>query len=109
MRLVFLAVILAAKLMAVTILAKFAWIGDKGPRSHRRQFASAGFGSASYFRKPGYVDTSGTFSWALNVWNFKQINPECYSTSELFFGMSPWNLHFYLGGEGGDAASGKCP
>ena len=73
------------------------------------QFASAGFGYASYFRNPGYVDTSGTFSWALNVWDFKQINPECYSTSELFFGMSPWNLHFYLGGEGGDAASGKCP
>lgn len=73
------------------------------------EFAAAGFGFASYFRNPGYVDTSGSFSWAINVWNFKQINPECYSTSELFFGTSPWNLSFYLGGEGGDALSGKCP
>jgi hypothetical protein len=96
-------------MVAQFLLAKVAGVVDKAPGAHRRQFASAGFGYASHFRNPGYVDTSGTFSWALNVWNFKQINPECYSTSELFFGMSPWNLHFYLGGEGGDAASGKCP
>jgi len=66
-------------------------------------FASNGYGNASYFRNPYYINPSGSSYWADGAGNALPNANVCYTKSNLLSGASPWDRYFYLGGPGGEA------
>jgi hypothetical protein len=74
------------------------------------EFASAGWGYASYIRDPTFHE--GVFGpwYAADCFDLNPlacemgpVNAACYTRSELTIGLPPWGRYFYLGGPGGDA------
>jgi len=68
-------------------------------------YASAGFTYASFFREPYYYDAGGVSRWPDSTWTTNPVDPQCYATSAMFSGTSPWGRFFYLGGPGNEASN----
>jgi hypothetical protein len=72
------------------------------------EFASAGWGYASYVRDPSFQDSFYS-PWYPgdctdpNICYARPFDNNCYTRSTLTMGMPPWSRYFYLGGPGGDA------
>lgn len=68
-------------------------------------FASAGYGSAAYFRNPYYIDLFGDSRWpeGFNTGNVNPRDTACYTNSSLLISAPPFDRVMYLGGPGGDA------
>lgn len=84
-----------------------AWTSAPMGSGHQ---AKDGFGKSSYFRDPTYVANDGSNLWAYPD-PVKKPNtdiyipppdyaPKCYTSTPLMAGPAPWDLYFYVGGQG---------